>query len=70
MNFISVLRTEKKLISVVWSYDNVILKLLHCKIKLILGKMKPHANSLLEKLVLGSQKILIRSCSLNTLFNF
>ena len=43
-----------KLIQVVWSYGNVILKLLHDKIKFILDNMKPHVNSLLEKL--GCQK--------------
>ena len=43
-----------KLIPVVWSYGNVILKLLHDKIKFILDNMKPHVNSLWEKL--GCQK--------------
>ena len=43
-----------KLIPIVWSYGILILKLLHYEIKFILGNMKPHVNSLLEKL--GCQK--------------
>ena len=50
MNFISVLRTEMKLISVVWSYGIVISKLFHRKIKFISGEIKPPVNSLLQKL--------------------
>ena len=43
-----------KLIPIAWSYGILILKLLHYEIKFILGNMKPHVNSLLEKL--GCQK--------------
>ena len=54
MNFILVLRTEAKLMSVVRSYGIVILKLLHHKIKFILHEIKPHINILPGKL--GCQK--------------
>ena len=59
-----ILRTEMKLISVVWTHGIVIFKLFHCKIKLILGEMKVHVKHLSEKL--SCQK---KSCFVNILLN-